>query len=170
MFFLLGLGIFLLLSINTVSSVEAEGETGTLIVTYKTDSKGERLDRIRFWLKDEDGLNHSLYPKGKAFVDDPEDPSRMIVIEHLPIGHYTLQFLVPNTDRYFQEVSPREVIISHGDVVKIDQQIKPIGISRGGLSKSIKPQQFRRTNKSSYIPTDFVKEAVKKVESSPKTP
>lgn len=168
--FLLSLEIFLLLSINTVSSAEAggEGETGTVIVTYKTDSKGERLNRIRFRLKGKGGLNHSLYPKGKAFVEDPEGPSRMIVIEHIPIGHYTLQFLVPNTDCYFQEVSPREIIISDGDVVKIDQQIKPIGISRGNESKSIKPQKFSRKKESSYIPIDIVKEGVQKVETTPK--
>lgn len=154
--FLFGLVFFLFQSIDIVSSKEAENETGTLIVTYRTDNKGERLNRIRFWLKNEDGLKKSLYPKGKAFVDDPEDPSRMTAIENLPIGHYTLEFLIPNTDNYFQAISPRKVIITPGDVVKIDQQIRPAGTHRGEESKPVRSQKLTRVYESSYFPTDHI--------------
>lgn len=99
-------------------------QTATLIVTYQTDHKGERLDRIRFWIKNE---NHKqwLFPKGEVYVAVPDEMSRMVVIEDLSPGQYTLEFLVPNTDQYFEEVSTRKVIVAKGDVVKIEQIIKP---------------------------------------------
>lgn len=97
--------------------------TGTLIVTYQTDHKGERLDRIRFWLKNEH-RKQTLYPRGSTFVDDTENNTRMVVIKNLTPGHYTLEFLVPNIDGRFEKVPNRKVKIAKGDVVKIDQEIK----------------------------------------------
>jgi len=88
--------------------------------------KGERLDRIRFWLTEQNEKKQTLFPKGKSFVEDSKDPSRMVVIEELAPGPYTLQFLIPNIDSYFEEVPEREVIISANEIVKIDQKIKPI--------------------------------------------
>ena len=115
--------MFICLARLGLSSDEAL-HTGTLIVTYKTDAQAERLERIRFWLKDDSGKQH-LYPMGKAYVDDSINQTRMVVIEDLLPGKYTLEFLVPNTDGYFAEVPSRRVTIAKGDVAKIDQKIKP---------------------------------------------
>ncbi len=115
-----------LTSIFQVYGVETLDETsneGTLIVTYQTGQKGERLDRIRFWLKSE---NHAeMYPQGLNFVDDDESMARTVVIENLKTGKYQLQFLIPNKDGFFQDVPHREVIIKEDNTVKIDQKIKP---------------------------------------------
>lgn len=117
---------FLVLSTMIFTPVEANDppKTGSLIVTYQTNSNGERLDRIRFWIKN-DHHKQSLYPKGKAYVDDLIESTRMVVIEDLEPGQYTLEFLVPNTDGFFAEMPDRKVVIAKGDVVKIDQIIKP---------------------------------------------
>ncbi len=99
-------------------------ETGMLIVTYQTGPKAERLDRIRFLLKDQN--NHvEMYPKGDAYVDDVSCMSRMVVIESLPPAIYTLQFIIPNTDKLFDEIPIRKVQITEGRVAKVDQVMKP---------------------------------------------
>lgn len=49
----------------------------------------------------------------------------MVLLENIQPGEYLIDFLVPNTDRYFKEVLPRKVMINEGEIVKIDQQIKP---------------------------------------------
>jgi hypothetical protein len=138
--FLFCLAIFSLQATRVVSAEESPTKNGTLIVTYKTDNKGERLKRIRFWIKDEEGLRLSLYPKGKTFVDSTEDLSRMIVIDDLAPGKYFVEFLVPNTDSYFQNIPPREIEIIESEVVKIDQIIKPALSERGNDSKSPQPR------------------------------
>lgn len=98
-------------------------ETGTLIVTFQTNKKGERIERIRFWLKDENA-KQTLFPRGTAFVDDKDKKTRMVVIEDLSPGQYTLEFLVPNLDGRFESIPERKVKITRGEVVKIDQEIK----------------------------------------------
>src|ERR1700722_15724901 len=90
---------------------------GTLIVTYQTNKEGERLDRIRFWVKG-DNFKQWLYPKGRSYVDDSATNTRKVVIENLQEGEYTIEFLVPNTDGFFEEVSPRHVAIVPGAVVR----------------------------------------------------
>lgn len=98
-------------------------DTGTLIVTYQTGPKGERLDRIRFNLID-NKHQCQMFPKQGAFVDDPFCLNRMVVIEDLPAGDYIVEFLIPNWDNFFEAVSPRHVIIFKDKVTKIDQVIK----------------------------------------------
>jgi len=66
-----------------------------------------------------------MYPKGSNFVDDAEWMSRTVVIENLPIGKYTLRFLIPNKDGFFEQVAPRELVIQEGETLKINQKIKP---------------------------------------------
>lgn len=98
-------------------------EMGTLIVTYQTDQEGQRLDRIRFWLINE---NHerTLYPKKDEFVANNHSClERTVVIAHLPIGHYRIEFLIPNADQIFEEVAPRDIELSPGSVIKVDQPI-----------------------------------------------
>lgn len=97
-------------------------KTGTLIVTYQTDKQGERLDRIRFWIQGEN-FKQWLYPKKNMYVEDQPNKTRRVVIENLPEGEYSVEFLVPNTDNFFAEVPLRKVIITPGAVVKINQHI-----------------------------------------------
>jgi formylglycine-generating enzyme required for sulfatase activity len=104
------------------ASAEKSG-TGTLIVTYQTDSTGERLDRIRFWVKNEKN-EQEMYPKDSNCADE-NCKMRMVVVEDLPEGTYTLEFIVPNTDSLFEEPVKREVVISSDNIVKIDQILTP---------------------------------------------
>lgn len=99
-------------------------DAGTLIVSYHTGLKGERLNRVRFMLSS-NGCNNTLYPKGNTYVEDEEYPSRLVVIEDLPVGKYSLKFLIPNQDGLFEEVPEREVTIIKNSVTKIDQSIHP---------------------------------------------
>lgn len=96
---------------------------GKLIVTYQTGPKGERLDRVRFWLIDPKLETH-LYPKDNGYVDDEELLSRMVVFENLPEGHYQIEFIVPNSDGLFEEVPIKNITIKANTIVKIDQPIK----------------------------------------------
>ncbi|MGA8165080.1 MAG: hypothetical protein WB791_08675 [Waddliaceae bacterium] len=98
--------------------------TGTLIVTYQTDAERDRLSRIRFWLKNEDNKQR-IYPKGKTYVDEPNEPTRKVVIENLAEGEYCIEFLVPNVDHHFEAVPLRKVKVVKGEATKIDQVIKP---------------------------------------------
>lgn len=114
---------FLIVPINGFSK-PLSNETGTIIVTYQTDQEGQRLDRIRFWLINE---NHerTLYPKKDEFVANTHPClERTVVIAHLPIGHYRIKFLIPNTDQIFEEVAPREIELTANAAVKIDQLIR----------------------------------------------
>lgn len=105
------------------SEKRTSSHTGTLLVTYQTGLKGEYLDRIRFFIKDmQEQLE--MYPKRGAFVDHPTCAIRMVVIEDLPVGNYTLDFLIPNWDGLFEEIPSRQITILKERVVKIDQVIK----------------------------------------------
>lgn len=112
-----------LIAFFTGTNIYADESKGTLIVTYKTDRKGERLDRTHFWLK-KDGERLGFYPKGSFFIEDRKEMSRMIVIDNLPSGTYQLQFLIPNLDGYFEQTPIREIAISEGEIFKIDQKIR----------------------------------------------
>lgn len=110
-----------LLCFSFFIGAENSNPTGTLIVTYQTGAKGERLDRIRFWLKG-DTREAEMYPQDLNYVDDRD--ARTVVIENLPLGHYTLHFLVPNKDDFFEETPTRQIALKNSDPVKIDQKIK----------------------------------------------
>lgn len=99
-------------------------DAGTLIVTYNTGQDGERLDRVRFLLTD-DKLKQVMYPKGNGYVEDSVSRARIVVIEDLSPGEYTLDFFVPNTDGFFQEITPRKFYMGHETVLKLDQVIVP---------------------------------------------
>ncbi len=49
----------------------------------------------------------------------------MVAIDSLPVGHYTLEFIVPNQDGYFESVPSKEVTIVADQVTKINQSIRP---------------------------------------------
>jgi formylglycine-generating enzyme required for sulfatase activity len=99
-------------------------EMGTIIVTYQTDQEGQRLDRIRFWLINEN-QERTLYPKKDEFVANSHSClERTVVIAHLPIGLYRIEFLIPNADQLFEMVPPREIELTTGSVIKVDQPIR----------------------------------------------
>jgi formylglycine-generating enzyme required for sulfatase activity len=98
-------------------------ELGTLIVTYEIDQEDQRLDRIHFWLIN-DQQERTLYPKKDEFVSNNHTPNeRTVVITHLPAGHYRIEFLLPNSDQLFEEIPTRHVTLAPGSVMKIDQAI-----------------------------------------------
>ncbi len=114
---------FFLLTVNTYGQ-ELLPDLGTLVITYQTDQKGQRLDRIRFWLIN-DREERTLYPKKDEFVSNSHTPNeRTVVITHLIPGHYRIEFLIPNTDQIFEEVLPRHIVLNPGSVIKIDQTIR----------------------------------------------
>jgi hypothetical protein len=97
--------------------------SGTLIVTYQTNKDGACLDRIRFLVKGENSKQW-LYPKGKSYFEDSATRTRKVVIENLPAGQYSVEFLVPNTDGFFAETPIRQVLVASGSVAKLDQLIR----------------------------------------------
>ena len=129
--------------------------SGSLIVTYQTGSQGERLDRIRFWLKKSDEQFQQMYPKNDAFVDDPSSMTRMVVIENLSPGKYTIEFAVPNRDGYFENVQKKEILISKGSAVKVDQLIKPRKTAFKGLTEHSEIAQIDRSKGSVSVITNL---------------
>ncbi|MFI0435439.1 MAG: hypothetical protein ACH350_06920 [Parachlamydiaceae bacterium] len=121
--------ILLPLFIGLFSIFKIEGqflspEMGTIIVSYQTDQGGQRLDRIRFWLVNEQ-YERTLYPKKDEFVSNSHSVNeRTVVITHLPPGKYRIEFLIPNCDRFFEDILPRHLILPPGAVIKIDQAIR----------------------------------------------
>lgn len=111
-------------------------EHGTIIVTYQTDQGSQRLDRIHFWLIN-DQKERTLFPKKDEFVSNSHTPNeRTVVITHLPAGHYRIEFLIPNTDQLFEQVPTREISLSAGAVVKIEQMIRLRALSTQPSSDS----------------------------------
>jgi formylglycine-generating enzyme required for sulfatase activity len=118
------LGLFVCFPFTTYST-EDSPETGTLILSYNTGPKGERLSRVRFVLTSENNEEH-MYPKGEAYIEDKECSSRMVAIENLPIGPYKLKFLIPNADGLFEEVPEQTIFIEKHKTLRLDQQIRPL--------------------------------------------
>jgi formylglycine-generating enzyme required for sulfatase activity len=102
---------------------------GTLVVTYDTGSKQERLDRIHFWLIDSLG-QRTMYPNqqalAQALVEDGTSPSRQVTVPNLAVGSYQVEFLVPNTDNLFNTPTPPQVVnISEGKVAEVKLSLTP---------------------------------------------
>lgn len=121
--FILPFICFFSLILSSFSAFGAENG-GTLIVTYQTGPKGERLNRVRFWVRPAQE-DPQLYPKGNSFVEDESNMTRIVVIENLAPGKYMVEFVVPNSDGLFEPIPKREIHVLSGKVVKIDQLIKP---------------------------------------------
>lgn len=98
--------------------------SGSLIVSYRTDQKGERLERVRFRVTGEKGYSE-LYPKGGAVINNDPSPCCVVAVDKLPAGAYSLEFIVPNQDSLFEEIPPREIEIAPESVTKVDQYIRP---------------------------------------------
>lgn len=120
--------LFFLTLLFVTNNIAAESKSGTLIVTYQIGVKGERLDRIRFCLKNEKN-ELQIYPKGANFVEDSENKMRTVVVEDLPPGNYILDFLLPNYDRFFEDIPSKTLEIAVGQIVRVDQTIKPYSSS-----------------------------------------
>lgn len=119
------LTLFTLMSLVLFSSIQAKEENvGTAIVTYKTGPEAKRLKRVRFRLIYPD-QNQQMFPKKDVYVDDKNQLTRMVVIDDLAPGKYTIEFLVPNIDGLFTPVPARDFTVTAGKVVKIDQMIHP---------------------------------------------
>lgn len=99
-------------------------KSGSLVVSYQTDQKGERLERIRFRVTGEKGYSE-LYPKGGAVVNNSPSPCCLVAVDDLPAGAYALEFIVPNQDARFEDVPARKIEIEADKVTKVDQYIRP---------------------------------------------
>lgn len=97
---------------------------GTLIVSYHTGPQKERLNRVRFRLRNSFG-EIKMYPKEAQFVEGSQCHQRIVVIDNLPAGKYSLEFLIPNHDNLFESIPKRQIDLPSGQLVKIDQQIRP---------------------------------------------
>ncbi|MGE4574659.1 MULTISPECIES: formylglycine-generating enzyme family protein [Parachlamydia] len=105
-------------------SGHADEATGTLVVTYQTGVKGERLDRVRFWLRQND-KNQQLHPANHACVEDLGKLSRTVVVENLVPGDYTLDFVIPNKDSFFSQPEKKHIKILPNQVTKVNQNLQP---------------------------------------------
>lgn len=115
--------ILVAVAANAEEPSEQIEASGTLIVTYQTGSRAERLDRVRFLIKDDEN-QQQMYPKSGSYVHDENSQHRMVVIEDLPRGEFSLEFVLPNHDQLFDDVQIRKFTITKDEVVKIDQVIK----------------------------------------------
>ncbi|MDP1834528.1 MAG: hypothetical protein Q8K75_01235 [Chlamydiales bacterium] len=97
---------------------------GALIITYHTGRNGERLDRVRIRLINEQKAQ-TMYPKLGTFQDGTGARLKRITIPDLPAGRYAVEFVIPNQDGLFISPPQREVIVSNGEITKIDQGLKP---------------------------------------------
>ncbi len=114
--------LFLFLSVQTSQCLAQE--SGTLVVRYQTGPKEERLDRVRFRLWNEH-QEEQFYPKTCSHSESACCLHRMVVVENLSVGNYKLEFLVPNADHFFEEIPERSFEIHKGEVLKINQFIRP---------------------------------------------
>lgn len=115
--------ILFLFFVSCLTASEAPGR-GALIITYHTGRNGERLDRVRIRLINEQKAMW-MYPVPGTFQDGTGARVRRITIPDLPAGNYTIEFVVPNQDGLFVPSPKREVTIANSEITKIDQGLKP---------------------------------------------
>ncbi len=120
--------LFFHLNLSFAEESKPSQKNGTLIVVYQTGPEGDRLDRIRFWLKNA-YQQQNMYPKGNAFVEDGTNMTRTVVVEDLAPGEYTLNFLIPNKDAFYEEPLERIFTVKSGEIVKIDQHFQPLEVA-----------------------------------------
>lgn len=114
----------IILSICKIEGQLLSPELGTVIVTYQMSAGAQKLDRIRFWLINEQH-ERTLFPKKDEFVSNTHTPNeRTVVITHLPPGRYRIEFLIPNCDHIFEDIPARAFNLNPGAVIKIDQTIR----------------------------------------------
>jgi len=116
---------FLLLfaPIIVTAQIQSRETTGTIIVTYQIDHENLNVDRMRFWLINQEE-ERTLYPKKDEIIaNNHANLDRTVVIAQLPVGHYRIEFLLPNANNIFEEPPSRELELAAGSVIKIDQTI-----------------------------------------------
>lgn len=96
-------------------------KTGSLLVWYDTGNRGERLDRVRFWLTDSEG-NRQMYPKSDTEIKG-DSVHRCAVVENLPIGQYRMDWILPNTDSLFMSTDSSVISIIEGETAVVEQSI-----------------------------------------------
>lgn len=111
----------LLASFICIANGEATSntKTGNLAVSYQTTAHSEALDRMRFLLIDQQG-QQKIYPKDRCYTDDKENQMRMVLIEAIPVGEYTLKFLVPNRNGQFEIPPDRKILIEENAMTKVE--------------------------------------------------
>jgi hypothetical protein len=121
---------------------DSSEQQGTLVVTYQAEQQEERFKRIRFRLSDQQG-QETLYPRKDAFIDNPTSLARIVVIKGLTPGLYSLEFLIPNKDHFFEIPALREVMIIAGKTTIVDQIVEShkMQVKEKSLSKS--PMSFQ---------------------------
>jgi formylglycine-generating enzyme required for sulfatase activity len=97
---------------------------GSLFITYRTGSQGERLDRIRFWLIDPEG-KRTMLPRPGQVISNDGGRSLSMQLDDLMQGEYRVEFLVPNTDGLFSDIPQPRTKVEPGKVAKIDVAIVP---------------------------------------------
>lgn len=107
-----------------LTSLTGEEATGSLVVSYQTGPDRERLDRVRFRLTDSQYIQR-LFPQGTNYVSDELHANRVVVVDHLSPGMYTIEFLIPNLDKLFENVEKKTVTIAAGENAKVDQYFRP---------------------------------------------
>ena len=55
--------------------------------------------------------------------------SHEVVVEDLAPGEYTLNFLIPNKDAFYEEPLERIFTVKSGEIVKIDQHFQPLEVA-----------------------------------------
>lgn len=109
---------------TSADNLPTDPNGGTLVVTYHTGRNLERIERVRFRLTN-DKRDSTLYPQPETYCDDGISHVRRVVVNGLPPGRYTLDFIIPNLDGLFADVPRSEIIITPGTLVSHDQAIKP---------------------------------------------
>lgn len=118
------MALFVLFFVFIANIISADGATGALIVSYHTGPEAERLDRIRFRLSDEK-LNQRSFPREGHCVNEVASNKRIVVIDDLVPGAYTIEFLLPNKDRLFDDIASRSVLVKAGERTRVDQYFQP---------------------------------------------
>ena len=98
-------------------------KTGNLKVSYQTGVNGERLDRVRFWLIDENN-QQTMFPKEEEIFTKQEN-SRSVLIDDLPVGNYRMEFILPNKDGLFKEAKTQEVVVAQNQTTEIVRSFMP---------------------------------------------
>lgn len=97
---------------------------GHLVVVFDTGPLKERMDRVRFWLEDEEG-NRTLYPKARQFWDEEGGISRIVEINNIPVGNYTLEFVLPNKDKLFAPFAKQNISVEKDKTKTLEYSIVP---------------------------------------------
>ena len=108
---------------------------GMLVVTYSTGAKEERLNEVKFTLKDSKGTTFVFPKPNQSIKDDAITHTRTVTIDNLSAGYYTLDFDIPNKDLLFPAIPTQHFALRKGQVLDLEQRFEP---QYGGIEASIK--------------------------------